>query len=97
MAGKMSTGVCMMATPLRIKIRTDATMNVYGRLRATLTIHICLFFQTTLTRRAELQPRRGETVLDSLRRIARQVGYIEVITLCSRCGVSWSMRRTILL
>ncbi len=38
--GKMSTGVCTMATPLRIRIKTDTTMNVYGRLRATLTIHI---------------------------------------------------------
>jgi hypothetical protein len=41
-AGKMSTGVCMMATPLRIKIKRDTTINVYGRLRATLTIHISL-------------------------------------------------------
>ena len=45
---KMSTGVCMMATPLRIKIKTDTTMNVYGRLSATLTIHIDRFAKTVL-------------------------------------------------
>src|SRR5262245_27458031 len=40
MYGKMSTGVVAIATPPRMAIRTAATTNVYGRRRASLTIHI---------------------------------------------------------
>src|SRR6267142_3699537 len=38
--GKISVGVRRMTTGLRMRIKSARTMNVYGRLRATLTIHI---------------------------------------------------------
>ena len=42
MFGKMSVGVRRMATGLAIRIKSASTMNVYGRLSATLTIHMRL-------------------------------------------------------
>ncbi len=38
--GKMSVGVVAMDVKPRTRIRIEATMNVYGRFRASLTIHI---------------------------------------------------------
>jgi transcriptional regulator len=38
--GKISVGVRRMINGLRTKIRRANTINVYGRLRASLTIHI---------------------------------------------------------
>src|ERR1700737_2097253 len=40
--GKMSVGVRSAASVPRIKIRIATTTNVYGRLKASLTIHICI-------------------------------------------------------
>jgi hypothetical protein len=40
MFGKMSVGVVAMDVKPRTRIRIEATMNVYGRFRASLTIHI---------------------------------------------------------
>src|SRR5690349_3365200 len=40
MYGKMSTAMVAMADPPRMAIRIAITTNVYGRLRASLTIHI---------------------------------------------------------
>src|ERR1700676_654123 len=40
MFGKMSVGVRKIASVPRIKIRIASTTNVYGRLSATLTIHM---------------------------------------------------------
>jgi hypothetical protein len=38
--GKMSVGVRAMTTGLTIRISSASTMNVYGRSRATRTIHM---------------------------------------------------------
>jgi hypothetical protein len=43
MLGKISVGVRRMTTGAAIRIISARTMNVYGRLRATLTIHILFF------------------------------------------------------
>src|ERR1700721_973269 len=40
MFGKISVGVCRITTGLNIKMSKPRTMNVYGRLRAILTIHM---------------------------------------------------------
>src|ERR1700736_5241283 len=40
--GKMSVGVRSAASVPRIKIRIAITTNVYGRLKASFTIHICI-------------------------------------------------------
>jgi hypothetical protein len=40
MLGKISVGVRKMTTGLRIRMSSAKTINVYGRFRATLTIHM---------------------------------------------------------
>ena len=42
MYGKISTGIVTMAVQPRMAIRIDITTNVYGRARASRTIHIRL-------------------------------------------------------
>src|SRR6267378_8060005 len=82
MFGKMSVGVRKIESVPRIKIRIASTTNVYGRLSATLTIH--------MIHALILPVRRGRTpsVKSALRPVLRGLGVQSRDQLLGRWGHS---------